>query len=67
MSLTHVTPSEELVLRYEGRADILRDILTTSPKALGPGVKNEVLGQLLFLLREATRRSFLPKVGNNMN
>lgn len=52
-----------MVIRYEGRADIL----TTSPKALGADMKNEVLGQLLFLLSETTRGSFLPKVGNYMN
>lgn len=47
----HVTPSEELVISYEGKADTLRGTLTISPKALKSGSKNEGLSQLLLLVK----------------
>lgn len=59
-----VTPSEGLVIRYEGTAGTLRGILTTLLKALGSGVKNNSLSQLLLHLIETSRESFLPKVGH---
>lgn len=44
--------------------DTIRDTLTTSPKALESCWGNVYLGQLLLLLIETTRGSFLPKVDN---
>ena len=50
------TASEEFVIAYEGRADTTRGTLTISPKALGSGLKNEYLGQLLLLQTETTKK-----------
>lgn len=56
-----VTPSEELVIRYEENRHIKGNI---NHLIKGPGLKKEYLSQLLLLLIKTTRESFLPKVGN---
>lgn len=56
-----VTPSEELVIRYEENRHIKGNI---NHRIKGPSLKKEDLSQLLLLLIKITRESFLPKVGN---